>query len=69
MSSVTESPLFSVREVNWHANENALRAIRRKVFAEEQHVAEEPEWDGEDEFMEAGIPHVLMSRPTQTGEQ
>jgi predicted GNAT family N-acyltransferase len=40
---------FTVRPVNWNANRAELRAIRRAVFIEEQHVPEELEWDDADE--------------------
>jgi len=37
-----------IRPVNWIANQDKLRAIRRAVFIEEQHVPEELEWDAAD---------------------
>jgi predicted GNAT family N-acyltransferase len=40
---------FVVRPVNWTARRDELRAIRRTVFIEEQHVPEELEWDDTDE--------------------
>ena len=40
---------FVVRPVNWNASCEALRALRRAVFIEEQHVPEELEWDEIDE--------------------
>jgi ribosomal protein S18 acetylase RimI-like enzyme len=40
---------FVVRPVNWTARRDELRAIRRTVFIEEQHVPEELEWDDIDE--------------------
>lgn len=49
MAPVDEQPPFTVRAVNWYANREALRAIRTRVFVEEQRVPEELEWDYEDE--------------------
>ena len=40
---------FVVRPVNWNARRVELRAVRRAVFIEEQHVPEELEWDDVDE--------------------
>lgn len=45
----------TVRAADWPAEESLIRAIRRKVFIEEQHVSEEEEWDGRD----AQCRHVL----------
>ena len=57
------APLFVVRPVNWNASRDKLRALRRTVFIEEQHVPEELEWDDADErayhvlaMSEAGEP-------------
>lgn len=38
-----------VRIADWGKDEALLRAVRRRVFVEEQHVPEEIEWDGRDE--------------------
>mgnify|MGYP006184583981 CR=1 FL=1 len=43
------APPFVVRSVNWNASRDKLRALRRTVFIEEQHVPEELEWDDADE--------------------
>ena len=40
---------FIVRPADWRVDGEALRAIRRAVFVEEQGVPEELEWDGLDE--------------------
>ena len=60
-------PLFAVREVEWAAAREPLRAVRRTVFIEEQHVPEELEWDDED----ARSRHVLAAtedgKPVGTG--
>jgi predicted GNAT family N-acyltransferase len=43
------APPYVVRPVNWIATREKLRAVRREVFVEEQHVPEELEWDDADE--------------------
>lgn len=61
------APTFVVRPVNWIASRDKLRAVRRAVFVEEQHVPEELEWDDADER----AYHVLASddegEPVGTG--
>jgi predicted GNAT family N-acyltransferase len=42
-------PPFVVRPVNWTASRDKLKAVRRAVFIDEQHVPEELEWDEIDE--------------------
>ncbi len=39
---------FTLITTDWQAHQDALSAIRRKVFIEEQHVPEPLEWDDED---------------------
>lgn len=39
---------FVVRSASWHEDRAALRAIRQRVFVEEQHVPESLEWDADD---------------------
>ena len=34
--------------VDWHHKQNDLKAIRKAVFIDEQHVPKELEWDGQD---------------------
>jgi len=46
---------FVIRPVNWNASREHLRAIRRAVFIEEQHVPEDLEWDAVD----SSCYHVL----------
>jgi predicted GNAT family N-acyltransferase len=43
-----DSSGFNVRVVTWSAHEAAIKAIREKVFIEEQDVPVEEEWDGRD---------------------
>lgn len=45
-----EKPMaISIIETRWDEHEEALRALRQRVFIDEQHVPEELEWDGEDQ--------------------
>lgn len=39
---------FSCSEVSWDKEKNKLKQVRYSVFIEEQGVAQELEWDGED---------------------
>lgn len=44
-----------VRIADWEADARALRAVRKRVFVEEQAVPQDIEWDGQDE----GAVHLL----------
>lgn len=46
---------YTISPATWSENEQALRLVRTRVFIEEQSVAPELEWDGED----AGASHWL----------
>ena len=46
---------FTVHLISWHDGEPLLRAIREKVFIQEQHVPAELEWDG----LDASCHHAL----------
>ncbi len=39
---------LEINIVEWHDRQDALKAIRKTVFIDEQHVPEELEWDGRD---------------------
>ena len=39
---------LEIHIVDWHGNQDALKAIRKSVFINEQHVPEELEWDETD---------------------
>ena len=39
---------LDIRVVDWHTHRDALKAIRKTVFIDEQHVPKELEWDGQD---------------------
>jgi predicted GNAT family N-acyltransferase len=56
---VTEPLSFTVKPVYWNASQKEIKAIRDKVFVEEQRVPPELEWDGLDE----GSYHVLAYAP------
>jgi predicted GNAT family N-acyltransferase len=58
---VLECPLVVIRVAAWAGDSDALAAIRRRVFIEEQQVPEELEWDGED----ACAQHWLALREGQ----
>ena len=47
--AATASPGPRVYEVAWRTHGDALKALRRTVFVEEQGVPEAEEWDGQDE--------------------
>jgi predicted GNAT family N-acyltransferase len=49
MHVMTASDSFVIRPVNWQASREALHAVRRAVFIEEQRVPEALEWDDLDE--------------------
>lgn len=52
---VSEPRVYAIESAEWAAAGDALRAIRRRVFVEEQNVPEELEWDDED----ASSRHVI----------
>ena len=45
----------SIEVVDWQDRRDDLRAIRKSVFIEEQHVPKELEWDG----LDSGCTHAL----------
>ena len=46
--TMTESSGFAVREIAWEDGRQALSAVRKAVFIDEQGVPEALEWDGRD---------------------
>jgi predicted GNAT family N-acyltransferase len=48
MSADTVVPVIEIQIVDWHDRQEALKAIRKSVFIDEQHVPEELEWDDRD---------------------
>ncbi|MEP6391125.1 MAG: GNAT family N-acetyltransferase [Halioglobus sp.] len=60
MTNTTENLTTTV--VEWEDQKESLRAIRERVFIEEQQVPREIEWDGQDE----NATHVLSLLQSQT---
>jgi predicted GNAT family N-acyltransferase len=48
MTAQTISAGLEINTVDWHDKQDALQAIRKSVFIDEQHVPKELEWDGRD---------------------
>ena len=40
---------IDIQVVDWHEKQDALKAIRKSVFIDEQHVPKDLEWDGQDD--------------------
>ena len=59
---MTEPLSFTVKPIYWESSQKEVKAIRTKVFVEEQGVPPELEWDGLDE----GSYHVLAYAPDGT---
>jgi predicted GNAT family N-acyltransferase len=55
-----ESLEFKVRLADWARDEPALRALRTRVFVEEQSVPEDEEWDG----LDPECTHAVAELPT-----
>lgn len=56
---MAEALPFTVKPVYWESSRKDVKAIRDKVFVEEQGISPELEWDGLDE----GSYHVLACAP------
>lgn len=67
MGTVTPKPRFTVIPADWDTEGATLRAIRLKVFVEEQNVPLELEWDGEDERCEHALALSPEGKPVGTG--
>ena len=48
MTADTMAPDIEIQIVDWHDRQEALKAIRKSVFIDEQHVPKDLEWDGRD---------------------
>ncbi len=48
MTAYTPAPDPEIQIVDWRERKDTLKAIRKSVFIDEQHVPEELEWDGRD---------------------
>lgn len=66
-SGLTGKVEYTVTAVDWIAGERALRAVRIKVFVEEQRVPEALEWDGLDESSSHVIAVAAGGTPIGTG--
>jgi predicted GNAT family N-acyltransferase len=64
---VSDRPPYTVKPIYWNATEKALRAIRTKVFIEEQGVPVELEWDGLDEHAYHVMAAAADGTPIGTG--
>ena len=48
MTADTAVPDLEIQIVDWQDRQDTLKAIRKSVFIDEQHVPEKLEWDGRD---------------------
>ena len=48
MTADTVIPDLEIQIVDWQDRQDSLKAIRKSVFIDEQHVPKELEWDGRD---------------------
>ena len=62
-----DRPQYSVAQVDWATGKDALRAVRWKVFVEEQRVPEELEWDEADERSDHVVAVATDGTPIGTG--
>jgi predicted GNAT family N-acyltransferase len=40
---------IDIQVVDWHQQQDTLKAIRKSIFIDEQHVPKDLEWDGQDD--------------------
>lgn len=67
ISTRSDKAEYTVSEVEWRAGERAIRAVRTKVFVEEQSVPETLEWDGLDESSRHVMAVAADGTPIGTG--
>ncbi|MGH8621524.1 MAG: GNAT family N-acetyltransferase [Burkholderiales bacterium] len=67
MTRVDEALSFTVKPVYWISSQKEVRAIRNKVFVEEQGVPPELEWDGLDEASYHVLAYAPDGSPIGTG--
>ena len=67
MTLVSEPLLFTVKPIYWNASQREVKAIRNKVFVEEQGVPPELEWDGLDEHSYHVVAYAPDGTPIGTG--
>jgi predicted GNAT family N-acyltransferase len=67
MAPVTQKPRFTIKPASWSTEAATLRAIRIKVFVDEQQVPLELEWDGEDERCDHALAYAPDGTKVGTG--
>ena len=73
MTADTMAPVIEIQIVDWHDRQEALKAIRKSVFIDEQHVPKDLEWDGRDTectqfLLTADTAPVATARLTPEGQ-
>jgi predicted GNAT family N-acyltransferase len=64
---VSEPLSFTVKPIYWETSKKEVKAIRTKVFVEEQGVPPELEWDGLDEGSYHVLAYAADGSPIGTG--
>ena len=64
---MSEALPFTVKPIYWNASQKEVKAIRNKVFVEEQGVPPELEWDGLDEQSYHVLAYAPDGTPIGTG--
>ena len=64
---MSEALPFTVKPIYWNASQKEVKAIRNKVFVEEQGVPPELEWDGLDEHSYHVLAYAPDGIPIGTG--
>jgi predicted GNAT family N-acyltransferase len=64
---MSEASSYTIQTVDWISRKDALRAVRWKVFVEEQRVPEDLEWDDEDERSDHVMAVAADGTPIGTG--
>ena len=73
MIADTMAPDIEIQIVDWHDRQEALKAIRKSVFIDEQHIPKDLEWDGRDTectqfLLTADTAPVATARLTPEGQ-
>ena len=73
MIADTMAPDIEIQIVDWHDRHEALKAIRKSVFIDEQHIPKDLEWDGRDTectqfLLTADTAPVATARLTPEGQ-
>jgi len=64
---------IDIQIIDWHEQQDTLKAIRKSVFIDEQHVPKDLEWDGQDRdcthfLASSNAVPVATARLTATGQ-